>query len=125
MDDEGRLLARLAALEAEVAALRREIGAARGERATMAEDGRCPACGCRRLLHAVEIPDAFGGGQEPLALSRPSAWTTARVGYLQAYVCSRCRLVEWRVDSLDGLDADGSRIRVIDGDDPAAGSPYR
>jgi hypothetical protein len=125
MTDEERILARLDALEAEIAALRRDLHARGAARATsMAEDGRCPACGSKRLLHAHEIPDAEAG-RGKLSLSRASVFSSRRAGQLEAWVCTRCRLVEWRVESLDDVDADGQQIELVDAEDAAPGSPYR
>ncbi len=124
MTDEQRILARLDALEAEIAALRRDLRARSGSHGAMAEDGRCPACGCKRLLHAHEIPDAEAG-RGRLSLSRASVFSSRRAGKLEAWVCARCRLVEWRVESLDDVDADGQQIELVDAEDAAPGSPYR
>jgi hypothetical protein len=125
MSDDARLSARIEALEAQVTALRRELHELRGGRAaSMAGDARCPACGSRRLLHALEI----GGPHDPatrLALSQPSLWSSRRVGNLQAYICSGCRLMEWYVDDLTDVDADGQRVVLIDGEDEAGHGPYR
>lgn len=128
MADTETILARLAALEAEIGALRRELHAADRRRGgTMAETGRCPACGGRKLLHALEILDGDGGGRNKLALAQPSIWSSRRVGHLQAYICAGCRLVEWHVESLADVEPDGLRIRLIDGTDEGGqgGGPYR
>jgi hypothetical protein len=125
MSDDARLAARIEALEAQIAALRRELHELRGGRAaSMAGDVRCPACGSRRLLHALEI----GGPHDPntrLALAQPSLWSSRRVGHLQAYICTGCRLMEWYVEDLEDVDVDEQRIFLIDGEDQAGSGPYR
>jgi hypothetical protein len=126
MSDEDRTLARIEALEAQIAELRSALHAGPDRRASMADDGRCPACGCKRLLHATEVPaDAQGRGK--LALTRAGAfgWSPHRPGPFELWVCTRCRLVEWHVESLDDVDADGQLIELIDGEDGASGGPYR
>ncbi len=91
--------------------------------ASMRAEVRCPACGCRKILHVTEVLDGSGTGRERLALAQPSAWSARRVGELEAFVCTSCRLVEWYVKDLAGVVVDGERVRLLDGD--AAGGPYR
>jgi hypothetical protein len=126
MRDEDRMAARIEALEAQLAELRRALGRAPEPRASMATDGRCPACGCKRLLHATEVPDdASGRGRLALTRQGPFTFSSRRAGQLEAWVCTSCRLVEWRVESLDDIDVDGQIIELLDGEDAASGGPYR
>jgi hypothetical protein len=89
----------------------------------MRAEVRCPACGCRKILHVSEILDSTGAGREKLSLAQPSRWSKQRVGELEAYVCTGCRLVEWYVKDLAGLEVDEDKVRLLDGD--AEGGPYR
>jgi hypothetical protein len=84
---------------------------------------RCPGCGCRKILHVTEILDSTATGRERLALAQPSRWSGRRVGELEALVCTECRLIEWYAKDLEGLEVDGEKVRLLDGE--AAAGPYR
>jgi hypothetical protein len=45
----------------------------------------------------------------------------------EAFVCKACRLVEWHVSSIEGVEVDGADIVELTAEDPPAPSsaPYR
>lgn len=117
------LRAELAAARAELAELKREVlGARERVELTMKAQLRCPGCGCRKILHATEILDR-ADMREKLSLAQPSIWSSRRVGVFEAFVCTRCGLVEWYVKDLAGLEVDGKKFQLLDGGEEAA--PYR
>ena len=130
-DDTGK---RIASLEAELATLRAEmetltamVGAAR-ERIDLSMRGqlRCPACGCRRILHANEVLDRGDGNfREKMALIKPSVWRSKVYGQFQTYICTKCGLVEWYIGDVDEIKVDDKILRVVEGHEPSAGGPYR
>ncbi len=132
MDDNSSK--RIATLEAELAALRAEIetlsamvGAAR-ERIDLSMRGqqRCPACACRSILHANEVLDrGDGDSREKMALVKPSVWRSRTDGHFQVYVCTKCGLVEWYMDDVNDIPVDDKVVRIIEGQEPSAGGPYR
>jgi hypothetical protein len=119
---------RLAALEAQVAALRGELaGVGRGH--TMRQTHRCPACGHGRVLQFRVIPDVGPNQLHLLTLQKQrSVWfgVQSEAAPLEAFVCKACRLVEWHVTSLDGVEVDGSNIvELIAEEPPPSSEPYR
>jgi len=111
-------------LREEVADLRAELSDVRARReASMATDRRCPACGCRSILHASEVLDRSESGRNKLALQQPSIWRAKGAGEFEVYVCTDCGRCEWHVRDLDTVTIDGDKYRVLEADDDQG--PYR
>ena len=131
------LEARLAALEAQVAELSRVVAEQRAEldeRRIWHSMGRtltCPACGGGSIIVVKQVKEFAHMEFIPLSLNpRTSMWKGLVPGDpLHVYVCKSCRLVEWRVDSLEHLEPDGDLIvsleRPNEDDDAASDEPYR
>jgi hypothetical protein len=129
--------ARIAALEAQVTELSRLVSEQRDElderriRHSMARTLTCPACGGGSIIVVKQVKDFAHAEFIPLSLNpRASMWKGIVPGDpLHVYVCKECRLVEWRVDSLDHLEPDGVTIvelqRPDDDDDVPGNEPYR
>ncbi len=76
----------------------------------------CPACGCRKILHASRILDRAESFSRPkMALVQPSRWWSAGKGHFEAWVCLGCGLVEWYVQDLDTVPVDGEKLNVYGG----------
>ena len=118
--------AELEALRAEVVRLRKELAE---QRATfsMRRQTRCPACGCRKILHARQILDlADMNVHRPMALTEVGFWTGEPVGRFEALLISlldaghlfqgRRRLVELLVGNVLRRDRGSGRRRRCLGD---------
>jgi hypothetical protein len=103
---------RIARLEATVDKLVAELERLQqGRTRSMAESGRCPACGTTPVLHFRRVMEATRNGLVDLALRKErSFWGVIGEGPLEAFLCRGCRLVEWRASSLDGLEPDGDVV---------------
>lgn len=126
---------RIAALEARVAELTRKVAEQRDvldERQiwhSMARTLTCPACRGGSILVVKQVKDFADTEFIPLSLNPSSSiWNGVMPGDpLHVYVCKNCRLVEWRVDSLDHLVPDGETIVELQRPDDAVpkAEPYR
>lgn len=86
---------------------------------SMRETRTCPACGTHTLLHTREVLDrADGPRREIMAIWQPSVFSNAGVGRFEAWICTRCGLVEWYVPDLSLVDVDGHRWRILEGQLP-------
>jgi hypothetical protein len=126
--------------DAELAALRQDLDTLRGlvealdaelrgaqgrVDLTMRNQQRCRACGKRKIAHALSVLDRGDSNtREPLALNRPSWWSSKTQGELEAFVCMSCGLVEWWVKEPDSLKPHEDYLAILDGDDDPNG-PYR
>lgn len=119
-----QLQEQLGRLGSEVAELRAELAELRSRReSSMAADRRCPACGCRSILHAAEVLDRSEAGRNKLALQQPSIWRAKGAGEFEVFVCTECGRCEWRVKDLQSVHVDGERFRLLETDDEKG--PYR
>jgi len=85
---------------------------------TMRSRLTCPACACRRLLHATEVLDrAEAFARAKMSLVQPGMWNLAGVGQFEAWLCTECGLVEWYVPDLSAVEIDGTARRLVDGGD--------
>lgn len=125
---------RLAALAAEVATLRESLESLQAQVAaardridlTMRGQTRCPACGCRRIMHAREVLDRGDGDmRQKLALAKPSAWRSKVVGEFEVYLCTACGLVEWYAKDVHEVEVDGDVYRILEGGGLDGDGPYR
>lgn len=128
---------RIAALEAQVAELTRLVAEQREELDerqiwhSMARTLTCPACGGGSIIVVKQVKEFAHMEFVPLSLNpRMSMWKGLVPGaLLHVYVCKECRLVEWRVDSLEHLESDGVTIveleRPDDDEDVPRDDPYR
>jgi hypothetical protein len=126
-DDVELLRAELAALREQVTSLATDLRIARTHiDLTMRGQMRCRACNCRRIAHAPKVLDrADGDERKELALYRPSWWSGKVYGVFEAYVCTRCGLVEWWVSDPSTLVAHEEYLTIIDGDVSGPKDPYR
>lgn len=109
-----------------VASLERELRTAQGRvDLTMRNQQRCRACGNRKIAHALSVLDrADSNTREPLALNRPSWWSSKTQGELEAFVCMTCGLVEWWVKEPDTLRPHEDYLTILEGEADPNG-PYR
>ena len=121
------LRAEVAALRESVTSLMTDLRLARSHiDLTMRGQMRCRACNCRRIAHAPKILDrADGDERKELALYRPSWWSGKVNGVFEAYVCTRCGLVEWWVADPSTLVPHDEYLHIIDGDVSGPKDPYR
>jgi len=121
------LAGEVAELRAELESLRTQVRAAR-ERIDLTMRGQtvCPACGCRKILHAREVLDRGDGDmRQKLALAKPSFWRSKVVGEFEVYLCTACGLVEWYAKDLHEVEVDGKVFRILEGNEPGSEGPYR
>lgn len=125
-EEIARLRAELAAVREEVASLHGELRAARTHiDLTMRGQLRCRACQCRRIAHAPKVLDRGDGDfRKAMALYQASWWGNKTNGQLEAYVCTRCGLVEWWVTDPSSLQPHEEYLFILDGD-AGPGDPYR
>lgn len=116
----------LESLRTTVAQLESELRAAKGRMDfTMRNQQRCRSCGGRKIAHALSVLDrADSNTREPLALNRPSWWSSNTQGELEAFVCMKCGLVEWWVKEPASLQPHEDYLAIIDGE-PDPNGPYR
>lgn len=126
-DDIQLLRAELAMLREDVVNLHRDLRAASSHiDLTMRGQLRCRACNCRRIAHAPKVLDrADGDDRKALALYRPSWWSGKVNGELEAYICTRCGLVEWWVSDPSTLVPHDEYLNIIDGEVSGPKDPYR
>lgn len=125
---------RIEALQAELSKLRKSLDSLQAQVAsardridlTMRGQTRCPACGCRRIMHAREVLDRGDGDmRQKLALAKPSFWRSKVVGEFEVYLCTDCGLVEWYAKDLHEVEIDGKVFRILEGEAPGRDGPYR
>jgi hypothetical protein len=121
------LRSEVATLREELAILHRDLRVARTHiDLTMRGQLRCRACNCRRIAHAPTVLDrGDNDSAQALALFRPSWWSGKVKGQLEAYVCTRCGLVEWWVSDPSSLEEHEKYLHIIDGDITGPKDPYR
>lgn len=126
-DEVALLRAELAVLRDEVASLSRDLRVARTHiDLTMRGQLRCRACNCRRIAHAPKVLDrADDHERAALALYRPSWWSGKVHGVFEAYVCTRCGLVEWWITDPSTLVPHAEYLHILDGDVSGPKDPYR
>ncbi len=112
-------------LRTTVATLEAELRTAQGRTdLTMRKHQRCRACGHRKIAHALSVLDRGDSNLEhPLALNRPSWWSSKTQGELEAFVCMSCGLVEWWVKDPSSLAPHKDYLTIIDESDN--NGPYR
>ena len=87
---------------------------------------RCPACGCRKILHSAEVPDVTESGISKASVAVREGWIIKRAqGPLHAYICTACGLTEWHVPEVAELEIDDKQLRLLDATPPKSSSPYR
>ena len=84
----------------------------------------CPACGERHVLHVTEILDRSESGRSRMTLIQPQLFVMAGKGPMEAWICTACGLVEWAITDLSGVEPDGQKLRLVQGEE-RPGSPYR
>src|SRR5260221_12091143 len=99
--DDTEMLARLreevAALRSELVGARARLDATVGRSPTMRRDGRCPACGGRKLLAFAEVLDRADSRPRKMSLASQGFFRDRPVGQFEIMVCVSCNLVEWYV----------------------------
>ena len=121
------LRAEVARLRDELASLQRDVHRARTHiDLTMRGQLRCRACNCRRIAHAHQILDRSRSFDHPLTLYRTQGFLSSNNhGTLEAYVCTRCGLVEWWVAAPSTLAPRDGHLEILDGDVTGPKDPYR
>ena len=104
---------RIAGLEATIDDLRAEVKRL-ARRESMDRTLTCPACGGGKIIGVKQIFDETSHSLIPLRLIRHADPENAHAAILQAYVCTNCCLVEWRVHSPEGLIPDGKNVLEFD-----------
>jgi hypothetical protein len=122
-----RLRELVARLEEQVGSLQAQLDALTARGLCMRAQCRCPACGCRKILHSTEVPDAdSAGGYSKAAAATRKRWYGKRPqGALHLYICTGCGLAEWHVPDLSEVEVDGETLRLLDGEAPEGAGPYR
>ncbi len=91
----------------------------------MRSQARCTTCGCTTLLHATEILDrGESNTRNKMSLTKKGLLFGKPIGVFQAYVCTKCGLVEWYAD-VNGVEPDGKRLHLLEGANPKTDGPYR
>jgi hypothetical protein len=126
-EELAQLRAELAGLRDHVAALESDLRGARTHiDLTMRGQLRCRACGCRKIAHAMKVLDrGESDARHPMALYKPSWWSSKTGGHLEAYVCTGCGLVEWWVTDAGALQPIEGVLRILDGEIAGDKAPYR
>lgn len=130
MEDKSEIEAlrtEVARLRDELASLHRDVHRARTHiDLTMRGQLRCRACNCRRIAHAPRVLDRGDDGtRKEMALYQPSWWSDKTQGHLEAYVCTRCGLVEWWVTDPSALEPHEKYLIILDGEVTGPKDPYR
>jgi DNA-directed RNA polymerase subunit RPC12/RpoP len=118
------LARRVQELEEQLAAVSRQLEQIRPQSDSMRDQVRCPACGCRSILHAHKVVDRDQQPPGALAVTTKGLWAPKPVGQFEIYVCTRCGLVEWHVIDPAEIEVDGEVVEVHEVSAPSAG-PYR
>ena len=117
------LRAEVASLREQVASLSTDVRTARSHiDLTMRGQLRCRACNCRRIAHASQI---FNNGRGLSLFFVEGVFSYDERGKLEAYVCTRCGLVEWWVTNPATLTPHEEYLHIIDGDVSGPKDPYR
>jgi hypothetical protein len=117
---------RLAAMQAQLEEMKATIAAARlTMEPTMRRHLCCPACGGRRIAHALSVLDRGDSSSAPLALHQPKWWSSKAVGELEAFICRACGYVEWYVKEPATLAPHPEYMEFVDGPEVGGGGPYR
>ena len=121
-----RLEEQMAALQSVIDELRAKVEQL-SRRDSMHGTLTCPSCGCGRILLVRAVHEHTGQGVAALTLGTSHSWAMLDGDPLHAYVCSECRLVEWRVSSLEHLVPDGENVKLLQRPPSAVEtiSPYR
>lgn len=121
------LRAEVASLREQVTSLATDLRMARSHiDLTMRGQLRCRACNCRRIAHAPKVLDRSRSFDHALSLYRTSGFLSNEdYGQLEAYICTRCGLVEWWVTNPATLQAHPDHLHIIDGDVSGPKDPYR
>jgi len=116
----------LSALRENVANLDRELRGARTHiDLTMRGQLRCRACNCRRIAHAPHVLDRSKVDHN-MSLYRTSGFFSYdNYGELEAYICTRCGLVEWWVIDPSTLVPHEDNLLILDGEVSGPKDPYR
>jgi hypothetical protein len=114
-------------LRDELTALQRDVHRARTHiDLTMRGQLRCRACNCRRIAHAPHILDRSESFDHVLALYRTHRFLSSNDhGTFEAYVCTRCGLVEWWITNPSSLQPHEDHLEILDGDVEGPKDPYR
>jgi hypothetical protein len=117
---------RIAALEATIDELRTEVKRL-ARRDSMERTRTCTSCGGGKIVGVKMIFDEARQDLQPLRLiRRHNDWQKDASNVLQAFVCTDCCLVEWRVHAANGLVPDGEYVVELFRDDAKAkDAPYR
>ena len=126
-DEVEELRAEVAALREAVTTLMSELRSARSHiDLTMRGQMRCRACNCRRIAHAPQVLDRSRNFDHQLALYRKQGFLSSEsFGVFEAYICTRCGLVEWWVTDPSSLQPHENHLSIIDGDVSGPKDPYR
>jgi len=121
------LRAEVASLREQVASLSTDLRTARSHiDLTMRGQVRCRACNCRRIAHAPSMLDRSQQGNYALSIYRITGFFTDEDhGQLEAYICTRCGLVEWWVTNPAALQPYKDHLYILDGDVSGPKDPYR
>ena len=121
------LRAEVASLREQVTSLSTDLRTARSHiDLTMRGQLRCRACNCRRIAHAPKVLDRSRSFDHALSLYRTQGiFSGDDYGQLEAYICTRCGLVEWWVTDPSTLQPHDKHLYIIDGDVSGPKDPYR
>ncbi len=124
---------RLRALEDQVSFLTQQLEALAREVEGRREEGdgsmrtqlRCPACRCRKILHAKQILDRTDSGEKrQLSVTSEGFWSPKSRGTFECHICTACGLVEWHVTDPSEIKIDDDKFEIHEVDDRGPG-PYR
>jgi hypothetical protein len=118
-DQVSFLTKQLEALASEVEGRRQEADG------SMRNQLRCPACRCRKILHAKEILDRSDGTtKRQLSVTSEGFWSPKARGIFECHICTACGLVEWHVVDPSEIKIDDERFEIREVGDQGPG-PYR
>lgn len=81
----------------------------------------CPKCGCKKILHVVEVADKYDRSPTSNAVANIARTKMGgkigghAAGPLEAHVCSQCGYCELYVSDVASLVPDGDTIRELNG----------